>query len=182
MPAVPGISRFHIQPTLAHGRSFKMSLPALFATVFPNELSAAARDLLGKFIWWLMSSYPLIQRAAVCAGPKEGGPCSITSLNFFPRCCICELQQMLIWAPFCHWPWALICQWRWPPKWSIRTTGVSRGDLMLTDLMVRQTFPKAQATFMRRILPHGAAAVLNPLTTLTPVDNNVYYSPILQIF
>lgn len=48
---------------------------------------------------------------------------------------------------------------------------------MLTDLLVRQTFPKPEATFMKRILPHGAAAVLNPGTTLTPVDNTVHYTP-----
>lgn len=64
-------------------------------------------------------------------------------------------------APLCHWPWAPFCQWRWPPQRSIRITlhpcqlRWLNPQHRCTDLLVRQTFSKAPATFMWGIFPNG---------------------------
>lgn len=85
-------------------------------------------------------------------------------------------------APLYHWPWAPFCQWRWPPRRSIRIPLHPCQLLLLnpqhrcTDLLVRQTFSKALATFILRNISEWKLAALNVGTTLTPVDNTEYYS------
>lgn len=177
MPGVPVISRLHIQTTLQRGRNFKMSLWP-FCRYFQNELSAVEYDLPSKVHLMVNEQLSIYLNSARQCRTK-GKWVLVHYLTVFSL-------LLHIWvradvdapcspAPFRYWPDLAM---KVALTWSIRITLHQCQSQQLNPwhrfVSEADIFKSSGYIYQSNISKWNLDAI-NSGTTLTPVDNEVYY-------